>query len=183
MLAKSALATWKLDYTRKTGGEFGFWDAVKFVCTGVGAAIILGGPEELSGQGGNETGAPREFLEPGGRGYGKPEVPWSSSTVRRAAKELSNGAKRAYVPSREEAEELFLRLFQGQQPPYRNSTGMDSTEARRFFDGRARTYHWDDQVGSDGRLLKHPEGDVNAQYRHLQIHTDRDVIVISYGEP
>jgi hypothetical protein len=111
------------------------------------------------------------------------DIPWSSPTVRRAAKELQEGAITVYLPSKEEAEEVFLRLYVGRTPHYRNTTGMTSTEARRFFDGRAQTYHRDDQVGSDGRLIGHPKNDPHAQYRHIQVHTKTKIIVIAYGEP
>ena len=80
-----------------------------------------------------------------------------------------------------EAEELFLRLYQGDG--YQNTTGMTAAEAKSFFGGKANTYHWDDQVGSDGRLLGHAPGSPDAQYRHLQIHTEDEIIRIFYGEP
>jgi RHS repeat-associated protein len=138
------------------------------------------------GRHGDDLVLPPGARASGGRGSGgtrSSDIPWSTPTVRRAARELGEGATNVWVASRTEAEELFLRTFVGENPPYRNSTGMTSTEANRFFDGRARTYHWDDQVDAEGRLLGHPQNDPNAQYRHLQVHTDREVIVISYGPP
>jgi len=113
-----------------------------------------------------------------------PSIPWSSGTVRRAAEGLAQGATSVNVSSRSEAEELFLRLYQGDTRGYRNTTGMSPTEAKDFYGGKAGTYHWDEQVGTDGRLAGHAPGSSDAQFRHLQIHThDGNVIRIFFGGP
>jgi hypothetical protein len=62
------------------------------------------------------------------------------------------------VANRSEAEELFLRRYQG--AGYRNTTGWSGAESRSFFGEKAGTYHWD--VGP----AAYPHG-----MNHLQVHT------------
>jgi hypothetical protein len=96
------------------------------------------------------------------------EIPWSSKSVRDAAKSLERGATEVTVGSRAEVEELFLGRYQGQG--YRNSSGMSPTEAKNFFGGKSGTYHWD-------------EGAKNFPHGadHLQIHTfEGDVLRIYF---
>jgi hypothetical protein len=125
------------------------------------------------------------LLLPGRRVIG--EVPWSSPTVRRFAADLQHGATSIHVPSRAEAEELFLRLFQGSG--YRNSTSLPPEFADDYFGGKVGTYHWDEVIDVDGRLAVHKPGNPDAQYRHLQIHTSKNeigdgrIIRIFYGPP
>src|SRR5690606_28836200 len=78
-------------------------------------------------------------------------IPWSSSAVGNAAKAIDEGATSITVASRSQAEELFLRKFQGHG--YRNATGFDGVGTKRYFGEKRGTYHWDDQIGSDGRVV------------------------------
>jgi RHS repeat-associated protein len=95
-------------------------------------------------------------------------IPWSSSGVGKAAKDLRGGATDVQVASKSQAEELFLRLYQG--AGYRNTTGMTAKETKDFFGGKAGTYHWD--IGA----AKHPH-----EMSHLQIHTlGGDVVRIGF---
>jgi RHS repeat-associated protein len=87
------------------------------------------------------------------------EIPWSSSSVGRAAGELDRGASSATVASRSEAEEIFLGNYQGQG--FTNTTGMSGREVREFFGSKAGTYHWDTDL---------TPGLPHSFAPHLQIH-------------
>lgn len=101
------------------------------------------------------------------------EIAFSSRTVARAAKELEAGASTVRVATKSDAEELFLRLYQG--AGYRNTTGMSGSEARNFFGSKAYTYHWDTAAGH-GPLNPHGTGP------HLHIHPPQGSIIrIFYG--
>ena len=119
---------------------------------------------------------------PNGIGDGGKDIGWSSKVVRDAAKDLDNGATDVTVGSRSEAEELFLRKFQG--------AGYEQTNISDFYDpedakinfgdrkdaftnlddwrgepgqrgsGQWGTYHWDDN----------PDPDALHNLPHLQIH-------------
>jgi hypothetical protein len=95
------------------------------------------------------------------------DIPWSNSSVRRAAGQLDRGAREVYVGSRAEAEELFLGRYQG--AGYRNTTGMSGREAREFFGTKAGTYHWDTGAGA------YPH-----DAPHLQVHTHGGSVVRIY---
>ncbi|MBL8217091.1 MAG: RHS repeat-associated core domain-containing protein [Bryobacterales bacterium] len=56
------------------------------------------------------------------------EIAFSSRAVAGVAKEIQGGATAVRVATKSDAEELFLRLYQG--AGYRNSTGMSATEPR-----------------------------------------------------
>jgi hypothetical protein len=92
------------------------------------------------------------------------KFPWSSKTVRDAAKALENGATDVRVTSRSEAEELFLGRYQGNG--YRNTTGMSPRESKEFYGGKAGTYHWDTGAGA------YPH-----ESSHLQVHTHEGQVV------
>jgi hypothetical protein len=92
---------------------------------------------------------------------------WSSDTVKRAANALTGGAKEVKVTSRSEAEELFLRLYQGEG--YRNTTGLSAVEAKSLF-GKKGTYHWDEGFDSLGRVQGHGTDNPHGELPHLQIH-------------
>ncbi|MEZ5355749.1 MAG: hypothetical protein R2762_24205 [Bryobacteraceae bacterium] len=101
------------------------------------------------------------------------EIAFSGRAVAAAAKELQAGSTAVRVATKAEAEELFLRLYQG--AGYRNSTGMTATEAKGFFGSKSGTYHWDTAAGH-GPMNPHGTGP------HLQIHTFEGPIVrIHYG--
>jgi RHS repeat-associated protein len=105
---------------------------------------------------------------PNGDGDRDRKRPWSSKSVRDAAKALESGKTEVQVASRAEAEELFFGRYQGQG--YRNTTGMSPTEAKDFFGGKAGTYHWD--IGTDN--FPH-------EMDHLQVHTfEGDVVRIYF---
>jgi hypothetical protein len=97
------------------------------------------------------------------------EIPWTSPKVGRAAQKLDQGETSVMVGSRAEAEELFLGKYQGLG--YRNAEGFDGKGTRQFFGSKSGTYHWDDQIGEDGRVLGHGPGNPDGEYPHLQIHT------------
>jgi len=101
-------------------------------------------------------------------------IPWSSKGVGNAANQLAKGAKEVTVGSRSEAEELFLRLYQGKG--YKNTTGMSAKEAKDFH-GKKNTYHWDDEVGSDGRVTGHGPGNAHGDMPHLQIHDENGKVI------
>lgn len=101
------------------------------------------------------------------------EIAFSSRAVARAAKELEAGATTARVATKSDAEELFLRLYQG--AGYRNTTGISGAETRNLFGSKAYTYHWDTAAGH-GPLNPHGTGP------HLQIHPPQgSTIRIFYG--
>jgi hypothetical protein len=97
------------------------------------------------------------------------DIPWSSGQVSAAARAIEGGATSIEVSSRADAEELFLRMFQGQG--YRNATGFDGVGTKQYFGSKMGTYHWDDQLGPDGRVLGHGAGNADGDLPHLQIHT------------
>lgn len=74
-----------------------------------------------------------------------------------------------------------MRQYQGDG--YRNTTGMSPTEVKDFFGSKQGTYHWDDTVGADGRLVGHGPDNPHGGLPHLQIHTFEGPIVrIFWGE-
>jgi RHS repeat-associated protein len=103
------------------------------------------------------------------------EIAWSSSTVSKAAKDLDNGAKSVYVKNRSQAEELFLRKYQGYG--YRNTTGKDAMDTKNLYGEKSYTYHWDDIMGNDGYLIGHGRNNPDAQMKHLQIHPPNGKII------
>ena len=108
------------------------------------------------------------------------EIPWSSNSVKNAASELRKGAESVTVRNRSEAEELFLGIFQGYG--YRNTTGMDPMEVKRFFGSKSGTYHWDDIFDAHGHLLNHNPNNIHGQMAHLQIHPDSSTVIRIFFE-
>ena len=112
------------------------------------------------------------------------DIRWSSPAVNRAAQQIRSGATEIRVASRSQAEELFLRLFQGDG--FRNTTGWAREEVKRF--GKAKTYHWDDVFQGPSQnypgkqlLQRHyDDGKLHNYMMHLQIHTPTDVIRILF---
>jgi len=96
------------------------------------------------------------------------EIPWSNRSVKKAAQQLESGNTKVTVNSRSEAEELFLRKYHGDG--YRNATGNDGVGTKQLFGKKEGTYHWDDQVGQDGRVLGHGPNNTDGNMPHLQIH-------------
>jgi RHS repeat-associated protein len=97
-------------------------------------------------------------------------IPWSSKSVRDAAKDLERGATEVRVANRSEAGELFLGHYQG--AGYRNSSGMSPTEAKDFFGKKSGTYHWDEGA----KAYPHDAS-------HLQVHThEGDIVRIYYPD-
>jgi len=108
------------------------------------------------------------------------EFPWSSGRVSSASRSLDQGATSATVRSRSEAEELFLGKYQGQG--YRNASGFDGVGTKQYFGEKRGTYHWDDELGPDGRVVGHGAGNADGDLPHLQIHTyDGPIIRIFWG--
>lgn len=121
---------------------------------------------------------PLRFLDPLGLA---PCIPWSNSQVNQASRALDDGATKVTVSSRSDAEELFLRRYQGDG--YRNATGFDGVGTKQYFGEKRGTYHWDDQVGADGRVLGHGADNVDGALPHLQVHTfDGPIVRIFWGE-
>jgi hypothetical protein len=93
-------------------------------------------------------------------------IPWSSPTVRRTADLIEkHNATEITVGSKSQAEELFLRLFQGKG--YRNTTGWSIKEVKKVFGDKGGTYHWD---------LTPTPGDIHNM-PHLQIHHFKGKII------
>jgi RHS repeat-associated protein len=99
---------------------------------------------------------------------------WTSRGVAQAAKLLLWGAKDVTVKDQEEAEELFLGLYQADPKGYTNTTGMTTRDMKDEFmfpNGKAGTYHWD--------LNDTQHGGVS----HLQIHDhDGNIVRIFFGK-
>jgi hypothetical protein len=109
-------------------------------------------------------------------------IPWSSGALARASKELAEGATSITVKNRSEAEELFLRTYQG--AGYRNTSGMSGATVRREYrKGKRGTYHWDDNIGPDGRVAGHGAGNRHGDLPHIQIHTLEGPIVRIFWRP
>jgi RHS repeat-associated protein len=92
---------------------------------------------------------------------------WSSSTVRNAAKEISEGATDIYVKNRGQAEELLHNLYTGKG--FSNTSGWNPLEAKSWFRNGGH-YHWDDVFDSAGRLVGHGANNPHGAIPHLQIH-------------
>ncbi len=109
------------------------------------------------------------------------KIPWSSKEVKTAAEELANGSKSVYVTTRSQAEELFLRLYQGYG--YRNTDGWKGEEIDFVYGNKGGTYHWDiefeynDEI-KDYILKRHGINNPDAKIAHLQIHTFDDLDII-----
>lgn len=102
-------------------------------------------------------------------------IPWSNGSVSSAARSIDSGATSINVRSRAEAEELFLRIYQGQG--YRNATGFDGVGTKQYFGSKVGTYHWDDVLGADGRVVGHGANNADGALPHLQVHTFEGPIV------
>ncbi|WP_371577488.1 polymorphic toxin-type HINT domain-containing protein [Streptomyces sp. NBC_01314] len=103
---------------------------------------------------------------------GRCEFPWSSGRVSGSIRAINEGRTSVTVGSRSEAEEILLGMFQGDG--YRNAAGFDGKGTRQYFGSKSGTYHWDDQLGADGRVLGHGAGNRDGDLPHLQIHTFED---------
>lgn len=108
------------------------------------------------------------------RGGGK-IIGWSSGAASNAAKQLEKGATSVTVNSRAEAEELFLRLYNGKG--FKNVTGMDAMDTKNLLGTKANTYHWDDILGKDGRVVGHSPTNADGAMRHLQIQPAKGKVV------
>ncbi|RSS87044.1 type IV secretion protein Rhs [Streptomyces sp. WAC05292] len=114
------------------------------------------------------------------------DIPWSSGNVSRAVRDIDNGQTAIYVKSRAEAEEILLGKFLGDG--YRNAEGFDGKGTRQYFGDKAGTYHWDDKLGEDGRVLGHGADNRDGDLPHLQVHTfpkspyGGEIIRIFWGE-
>jgi hypothetical protein len=106
-------------------------------------------------------------------------ISWSSLKLSRIAGELQNGKKVVRVASKAEAEELFLRIFQGKG--FKNTSGKSAKETKDFF-GKASTYNWDDAVDSSGRILNHSASNAHDATKHLQIHDEIGNIIRIFFE-
>lgn len=124
---------------------------------------------------------PQRWIDPLGLISCDTDIPWSSPGVARAAQDLQTGATSVTVRSRSEAEELFLRLYQGHG--YQNATGFSPTETKDFFGQKPGTYHWDDAVGPDGHVIGHAPDNPHGEMPHLQVHTFEGPIIRIFWEP
>ncbi len=95
------------------------------------------------------------------------EIKWSSKSVRDAAEALKQGRTEVTVANRSEAEELFLRYFQGDG--YRNTTGLSPKEVKGFYRKKEGTYHWDE----GDKAFPH-------EMNHLQVHDFEGQIIRIY---
>jgi RHS repeat-associated protein len=98
--------------------------------------------------------------------------PWSSGRVSAAVRAIDAGSTSIRVGSRAEAEEILLGKFLGDG--YRNAAGFDGKGTRQYFGSKSGTYHWDDQLGPDGRVQGHGLDNRDGDLPHLQIHTFED---------
>lgn len=108
-------------------------------------------------------------------------VKWSSKSVKDANNLLESGQRKVTVASRSEAEELFLRRYQGHG--YKNTSGMSGPEVKEFFGSKSGTYHWDTQLDSTGRVVGHGPNNPDGAMPHLQIHTHEGDIVHIFFPP
>ncbi|MCX4750554.1 DUF6531 domain-containing protein [Kitasatospora sp. NBC_01287] len=115
---------------------------------------------------------PHTWSDPLGLAPDECKVPWSNSRVSGGARAIDNGSTSIRVGSRSDAEELFLGKFQGDG--YRNAAGFDGKGTRQFFGSKSGTYHWDDRLGADGRVVGHGPSNSDGDLPHLQIHTFED---------
>ena len=107
-------------------------------------------------------------------------IKWSSKSVSDAAKLLENGATSVTVKTRAEAEELFLGKYQG--AGYKNVTGMDAMDSKNLLGTKANTYHWDDSIGADGRVIGHSPTSSDGAMPHLQIHPENGSVIRIFFE-
>ncbi len=110
-----------------------------------------------------------------------PVHPWSNPTVRNAAKNLEGGATEVTVDKREEAEELFVGLFQGEG--YENATGLSPDETKKLKGGKGGTYHWDEILDDEGRVTGHGGDNTHGDLPHLQIHPKQGKVIRIFYEP
>ena len=110
-------------------------------------------------------------------------IPWSSARVQRAANRLLKGEDEVTVANKSQAEELFLRLYQGNG--YKNTTNFKGGggAVKNFFrSGKKGTYHWDIELGAVGRVMGHGINNRHGNLPHLQIHTFEDRIIRIFYE-
>lgn len=114
-----------------------------------------------------------QFSRSGGSTKGV--IDWTSGSVSKAAKQLENGATSVTVKNRSEAEELFLGLFHGKG--YKNVTGMDAMDTKNLLGTKGNTYHWDDIIGQDGRVIGHSPTNPDGAMPHLQLHPEKGKVI------
>ncbi len=95
-------------------------------------------------------------------------------TVKQANKLLDEGATSIKVRSRSDAEQIFLDRYLG----YKNTKGMNATVVKLLYGKKEGTYHWDDQIGLDGRVLGHAADNIDGEMPHLQIHSKENGKII-----
>ncbi len=88
-----------------------------------------------------------------------------SAEAQRALQRLDQGEAEIRVSSRAIAEEMLSQF-----PDYVETESLRFKEIKRLFDGKERTFHWDDVFGDDGRLLNHDAPNPHAEVPHLQLH-------------
>ncbi len=167
-------------------GLAGGLNSYQYVVNPTGFVDPLGlvqGRENCPGNGSadNPAGEPefqRVSVEPEVPGI-KSEVPWSSGVTNRASKELLSGATNVTVKTREQAEELFLSLYQGKG--FRNSSGFDGVGTKYYFGSKKGTYHWDDVLDKDGRVIGHGPGP-HGEMKYLQIHDKSGAVIRIFFE-
>jgi RHS repeat-associated protein len=118
---------------------------------------------------------PNRWIDPLGLAPCDTDIPWSSPGVSSAARDLEAGATSVTIRSRSEAEELFLRLYQGHG--YQNATGFTPSQTKDFFGQKPGTYHWDDALGPEGRVAGHAPDNPHGALPHLQVHTFEGPII------
>jgi hypothetical protein len=113
------------------------------------------------------------------RHYG-PQQPivWSSPAVASAARTIMGGGSTVTVGSRQEAWELYYRLF-GHRG-YTDTTGLSATGAKQLLGGKGGTYHWDTATDAAGRIAGHGATNPHGGMPHLQIQTETGDIIRIY---
>ena len=108
-----------------------------------------------------------------------------------AIRAVRSGAIRTTVKTKQDAANVLRELYIGGDKPIRNSSGLNSTDAKDYFD-KESYYHWDDEwVYNEkfgGYHLKNhdPFTDKDAFSPHLQIHDREKKVIIKIffeGDP
>jgi len=101
-------------------------------------------------------------------------------TVSQAVRDLSNGLREVTVKTRQEAEEVFYKMYANR---FHNTTGSIPTEVKNVFGTKSGTYHWDIGLDNEGRVIGHGDTNPHGNLPHVQIHDENgDVIHIFFEQ-
>ncbi len=95
-----------------------------------------------------------------------------SAEAQRAIRKLDQGEAEIHVSSRTVAEEILSQF-----PDYIETEDLRFNEIKRLFRSKEDTFHWDDVLGEDGRLLNHNATNPHAGVPHLQLHPKKTKII------